>query len=503
MKLIKFFPITIIVVASCSNQNQHNQLTQRQMREDFEYTMQILYDCGATFHTKECVTGINPFDEARKVFEKNIDTVSTYLGFYEVMCRVLDCMRDLHTTIGEPHSFATHISNDIIEKNRDMEWEWGMGRLWGFDVRYIDGHYYCWNSPDILDDEKNIVDSIPVGTEILGMFGRDMQWLEQNTITPTGRWDKKDKRYILTGVLSKSYYGIYGKRTVQMRRVGSAEPEELDLTNRGVVFRGNGRYIGADTFKVDVFPNNMLYVRVPSMNSMGGKKLEPVIEKMAQLQGQNFKPNKAVVDIRGNGGGHDGTWYWLMSMLLPDTMKFVSQVVVPRTKTVADMFAMYPDMYPKMEEYMAFEHEFLPRNVEFAVLNDTLVLQPDSASLRYNGPIYLLVDDCIYSSAASFLTTINKMPNGISVGEPTGMYCGRGWTPFCFCMPNSQITFLVSPCADFTDVQQPEDLLHDRVKVEIVPSIAERAYECAYTGERYSYEYMSQHDTVFKYVMAQ
>ena len=45
--------------------------------------------------------------------------------------------------------------------------------------------------------------------------------------------------------------------------------------------------------------------------------------------------------------------------------------------------------------------------------------------------------------------------------------------------------------------------MHDHVKVEIAPSIAERAYECAYTGERYSYEYMSQHDTVFKYVMAQ
>lgn len=503
MRIIKLLPVFFIFVA-CTKQSEYPTLSQQQMREDFEYTMQMLHDCGATFHTKVYLTGINPFDEARKVFEKNIDTVSTYPGFYKVMCRVLDCMRDYHTTIGEPHSFATHISEDIIEKNRDMEWEWGMGRLWGFDVRYIDGHYYCWNNPDILDTAKNIIDSIPVGTEILGMFGRDMHWIEQNTITPTGRWDKKDKRYVVTGVLSKSYYGISSKRTIQLQRAGRAEPEEMDLTKRGVVFRGSGRYIDSDTFKVDVFPDKILYIRVPSMNAgKNGEKIEPVIEKMAQMQEQGFKPNKVVVDIRSNGGGYDGTWYWLMSMLLPDTMKYVSQVVVPRTKTVADMFAMYPDMYPLMEEYSPFEHEFLPRNMEFAVLNDTLILEPDSASLRYNGSIFLLVNDGIYSSAASFLTAINKMPNGISVGEPTGMYCGRGWTPFCFCMPHSKITFLVPPCADFTDVRTPEDIMHDHVKVEIAPSIAERAYECAYTGERYSYEYMSQHDTVFKYVMVQ
>ena len=93
---------------------------QQQMREDFEFTMQMLHDCGAIFHTMEYLTGINPFDEARRVFEANIDTVTTFKGFYDVMQCVLSCMCDMHTDFSAPDEDIVHISKEIKQKNEEL-----------------------------------------------------------------------------------------------------------------------------------------------------------------------------------------------------------------------------------------------------------------------------------------------------------------------------------------------------------------------------------------------
>ena len=484
----------ILVLAACAKQGQHPTLSKQQMREDFEYTMQMLHDCGAMFHTKEYLTGINPFKEARRVFEANIDTVTTFKGFYDVMQCVLSCMCDMHTDFSSPDEDIVHISKEIKQKNEEL-WEWQMSySMGGLPVKYIDGHYYCWYSPLTIwgGKPKNTIDTIPLGTKILGVNGYDMRWFEQNFITNSARWSVKDKHYVIDD-LSIPFKNI----TWQIIRPGSTEIENLSMEGVGTAIDGT-LYNDYSTHKVGVFPGDVLYIRVPLMDE---EDFEPVAQKLAQMHG--FKPSKVIVDVRRNQGGSDRTWMRLLSMLIAEPFELRNQLVLPRSQAVADMLALYPDRYPTMADFRPFTHQFLPSDVEFMVCENVRRIEPDSASLRYDGPIYLLVSDRIYSSTLAFLAAFNGLPNGISVGEPTGWYGGCGLNPFYFCMPNSQLTFRMEGFADFTDVQQPEDLLHDRVKVEIVPSIAERAHANAYTGERYSYEYMSQHDTVFKYVMAQ
>lgn len=484
----------MLFFASCGNNNSTTVLTQQQMWEDFEYTMQKLHDCGAMFHTKEYLTGINPFNEAQRVFEANIDTVTTFEGFYDVMQRVLSCMCDQHTGFSTPDESFVHISDEIKKRNEDL-WEWVMfNNMGGLAAKYIDGHYYCWYSPLMIRDRKNknIIDTLPLGTKILGINEHDMHWFEQNFTNNKYRWCTKDKHYVLDDILIP-----FESKTWQIQRPGCTEIENLNMVDAGTVINGT-LYKDYSTHKVEVFPGNVLYIRIPLMKV---QDFEPVAQKFAQMQG--FKPSKVIIDVRRNQGGSDLTWMRLLSLLIAEPFEMRNQLVLPRTKAVADMLALYPDRYNAMSDFKPFTHQFLPTDVEFMMCENVRCIEPDSASLRYDGPIYLMVSDRIYSSTLAFLAAFNRMPNGISVGEPTGWYGGCGLDPFYFCMPNSQLTFRMEAFADFTDVQQPEDLLHDRVKVEIVPSIAERAHANAFTGERYSYEYMSQHDTVFKYVMAQ
>lgn len=493
MKVNRFI-IFVVLSVSCGKQNNLNSLSQQQMREDFEYTMQMLHDCGATFHTKEYLTGINPFDEARRVFEANIDTVTTFKGFYDVMQRVLSCMCDMHTDLSTPDEDIVHISEKIRQKNEELL-EWGMSySMGGLPVKYIDGHYYCWYSPlTILDCKtRNTIDTIPLGTKILGIDGHDMRWFEQNFITNKARWSVSDKHYVIDDL-----WIPFKSKTWQIQRPGCSEVENLNMAEAMTCIAGT-LYKDYSTHKVEVFPSDVLYIRIPLMDV---EDFEPVAQKIVQMRG--FKPSKVIVDVRRNQGGSDCTWQRLLSLLIAEPFELRNQLVLPRSQAVADMLALYSDRYPTMADFSPFTHQFLPTDMEFMMCENIRRIEPDSASLRYDGPIYLLVSDRIYSSTLAFLAAFNRLPNGISVGEPTGWYGGCGLNPFYFCMPNSQLTFRMEGFADFTDVQQPEDLLHDRVKVEIVPSIAERAHANAYTGERYSYEYMSQHDTVFKYVMEQ
>lgn len=513
MKSHILFIVFLISVTSCTNKNQHSKLTQQQMREDFEYVIRVLYDVGASFHTKELVTGINPFNEARRVFEENIDTVTTFDGFYGVMHRVFCCMCDQHTALNAPHSYAMHISDEVRKKNEEF-WELAMDYLYaGHSIKNIDGCYYIVDTlflNDVPLDFKSrdymnhIVDTLPAGTEVLGMNGHDMQWFESRKIRNKARWSVSDKRYIITAIYPPDFYGLENDETLHIRRPNSSKVEYLNVDKYYVWSKGL-LYQDDDAFKLDVFPNDVLYIRIPAMNN---EKFQPIISKLKQMGG--FKPSKVIVDVRNNGGGSDFVWHNLLAMLLPDTMQSERLMVVRRSPAVdaglrSDSY--YSDYYaqlPPITGRPLFKHKFLPDNVDFALYSDkTLVIVPDSASLRYHGPIFLLMDDRCYSSTLNFLASFGQHPQCISVGEPTGWYGGAGLQPFCYCMPNSQLTFWVPSVVDFANVQQPEDLLHDRVKVEIVPSIAERAHANAFTGERYSYEYMSQHDTVFKYVMAQ
>ena len=510
-RFIKLLPI-FFFLAACTKQSQYPTLTQQQMREDFEYTMQVLYDVGTSFHTKELLTGINPFDEARRVFEENIDTVTTFEGFYGVMHRVLCCMCDQHTGLNPPHSYAMHIPDDVKKKNEAL-WEWAMDYIYGFSIKYIDGRYFVVDTMFFNDvpldfgarDFRNhIVDTLPAGTEILGMNGYDMRWFESQKINDKTRWNVNDRRYVISSIFDPYYYGIQGDGILHIRRPNSSEVQYLNNA-KNYAWSVGLRYQDHEVFKLDVFPNDVLYIRIPKMDN---KEFEPVISKLKQMRG--FKPSKVIVDVRNNGGGSDFVWHKLLAMLLPDTMRAERLMVVRRSAAVdaglkSDSY--YANFYAKetpITERPMFKHKLLPENVEFALYSDkALIIAPDSASLRYDGPVYLLLDDRCYSSTLNFLAAFGQHPQCVSVGEPTGWYGGAGLNPFCFCMPNSQLTFCVEAIADMTNVANPEDLLHDRVKVEIVPSIAERARANAYTGQRYSYEYMSQHDTVFKYVMAQ
>ena len=495
MRIIKLLPV-FFILGACTKQSQYPTLTQQQMREDFEFTMQMLHDCGAMFHTKEYLTGINPFKEAQRVFDANIDTVTTFKGFCDVMQCVLSCMCDQHTGFSTPNEDIVHISDEIRKKNEDL-WEWMMCySMGGLPVKYIDGHYYCWYVPLTIRDNKtrNTIDTLPLGTKILGIDGHDMRWFEQNLTTNSARWSRKDRHYVLDDLF---YSPFVDGKIWHIHRPGNCEAEDLDKEEASTCFSGT-LYKDHSTHKTEIFPGDVLYIRIPLMDV---EDFEPVAQKLAQMQG--FKPSKVIVDVRRNQGGSDRTWERLLSLLIAEPFEMRNQLVLPRSQAVADMLVLYSDRYPTMADFSPFTHQFLPTDMEFMMCENIRRIEPDSASLRYDGPIYLMVSDRIYSSTLAFLAAFNRLPNGISVGEPTGWYGGCGLNPFYFCMPNSQLTFRMEGFADFTDVQQPEDLLHDRVKVEIVPSIAERAHANAYTGERYSYEYMSQHDTVFKYVMAQ
>lgn len=203
----------------------------------------------------------------------------------------------------------------------------------------------------------------------------------------------------------------------------------------------NSRATGSLTVK-DVIDDKIGYMYLPEMSS-SEKDLEPVVEYI-----QTLKNHQAlIIDIRGNGGGSDGYWSNIVSRLIKEDVKtngymlFRSDNEVVKNYVDKRGIAIEPiDNLPKevkknapieVSQKFTGYSSFVERGI-----------QPYE-SINFDGNIYLLVDEFVYSSAESFAIFCKDSKLATIIGETT-KGDGGGYDPLIFNLKNSGLLVRMS-----------------------------------------------------------
>ncbi|MCA9769583.1 MAG: hypothetical protein KC485_12260 [Gemmatimonadetes bacterium] len=235
-----------------------------------------------------------------------------------------------------------------------------------------------------------------------------------------------------------------------------------------------------------------LYIGIPMMDE---DVVEGITASIDSLVRAGATIERIAIDIRGNGGGSDLTWRRVVSHLVDRDLAFALDLRMkdnPLTR----------GRYPRQPRPEATPIALLG-GVPYWVHNDDVVtFGPDSTSLRFQGPIYVLRDRYIYSSAGNFADFASQDPQFTTVGAPTDLVGGAQIEPLFFRLDHSGIVFRLEPALDFSGVRTLDDFAHNTVEVTITPSVEDLFLRSTFAGDIYDRDFLLEHDPLFRYVVA-
>ena len=180
---------------------------------------------------------------------------------------------------------------------------------------------------------------------------------------------------------------------------------------------------------------------------------------------------KIVIDVRGNEGGGDGFWMDLLSAIVKDTLTVQDKIALNANDPTIHFFkSEYPSEMVDEYEYMVIP--FLD-NKKMFVHSQFGTIDPDTNTLGFDGPIYILQDEKTFSSGHSFSSFAKHLEQLISVGVPTGDMVGFGFNPWHFQLDNSLYTFHFEPAIDLTGAEGWEDTFQCTPEIVVWPTIEE------------------------------
>lgn len=189
--------------------------------------------------------------------------------------------------------------------------------------------------------------------------------------------------------------------------------------------------------KTDIIvPDEVAYLKIHQMNSERIEKDGIIIR---DFFGKIKDYEKLIIDIRGNGGGHD--LYWMKNVIEPLTNEDLS---VENYLFLRDDYAKYfyehrEIIFSPVSELDKSALDSLPEEIKmdykYYNLSPRTIKSIDPVG--FNGKIYLLVDKYVYSSAESFAAFCKDSGFATLVGSITGGD-GIGLDPLLFYLPNSK-----------------------------------------------------------------
>ncbi len=246
--------------------------------------------------------------------------------------------------------------------------------------------------------------------------------------------------------------------------------------------------------RVELFAEQrVLYIGIPMMDEALVDSINAQVDAVVRA-GANF--DRIAIDIRGNGGGSDLTWRRILSHLTGRELQLALDL---RMKDTPAARTHYRHDAPPLANPVA-----LLGGVPYWVDNDNVIrFDPDSSSIAFKGPIFVLRDAYIYSSAANFATFANADPQLTTVGEATDLVGGSQMEPLFFKLDHTGLVFRLEPALDFSGVRTLSDFAHNEVEVEFPASVEDYHRRATYAGDLFDRAYLTGHDPLFRYVMSQ
>jgi hypothetical protein len=476
---------------------QNNNLSKQQMQTDIAFLVNAIKEIDPNLPIRQAVTSTNLYQELDSLADLS-ENINSFEEFYLLANKILQITQDQHnqfTTypsgIEENNFYITNVSNKLTG-SADEKYGMYVPCCGGIIcVQYINGKYFTFENLYTKQElPNNDTLLIPAGAEILAINNIPIKDYvnESRKIDNAIRWSSNNRSYYARCLYHPFFLtGKFENATATFSFDGNEKT--VNLVRLYVTGNVTTDY---HTFSVQYFDNDkMLYIRIPKMDY---QKIDTL--KSEVLKHKNTKINKVVVDIRNNGGGNDLVWESVLASIINKPIIAESKVYYKNTSIVRDyIINIRKEKIRKIFKLGDIEYFTTEKN-------ENNVIKSFKKSLNYDGKIYILVNEGIFSSSLAFVSVCKQSERLVTVGTPTGFMCGRSATPFFLSLPNSKLIFELVPCIDMSNNKtKPEDYYDFQAEIPVNLDVDFYVKEMSYKGKRYDKDFLYNHDPVFQKVL--
>lgn len=318
-----------------------------------------------------------------------------------------------------------------------------------------------------VDDFKYVYNVIKTGYPYLDVNKRlnDIDWLEnKDKYIKRIKNTESDEEFIeeMSSILSelnnKHTELIDNKNRYELFKKSYSNNNWYDFLNdKKVVDRydsintkikmPNDIFVKKELILEDIIKGKVGYMYLPAMSPQNGsidKDLKMIGDYINNLE----KHQVLIIDIRGNSGGSDRYWKGIVSKLIKNDIKIEGYRLYRNNNKIVKKYTNARNI--KLEPI-----ENLPVGVKKNAPEETLKNFSDfektsytintNNDLKFQGNIYLLIDEKVYSSSESFSMFCKETKLATLVGETTGGD-GGGIDPVLFELKNSGLIVRMSSC---------------------------------------------------------
>lgn len=362
---------------------------------------------------------------AREVREE-IDAPMDRLAFYRIASRLNELFVDGHTHLRVP----------------DPEWRAFVaqgGTVFPWPVRIVDGALTV-GEPDAPTDVRILsIDGIPAGEivdRLLSSRSGETRELKERFLEASfGRlfWAQygSSERFVVETTAGDGSIGIRTLSGVPPTGRTTGRTPEADTARIRLAWLADGRVAHLDV--------NTFDVRLSALR----EHLTGIFEEIAQGD-----PHHLVIDVRGNGGGDSQAGEMLLS--------FVSATLPPQTQRVeikasAEIKDYYRRLFPRGFRWISpsllhpvFRGLYATPEGEIFRYDFGGPVAAPERTVRYGGPVTVLIDERSYSSATMFAAGFKALERGRIVGRETGEPMIFYGDNYVFHLPNTRLEASVS-----------------------------------------------------------
>ena len=507
--ILTIFTLTITFVCisqttKTSSLNSDLMLSEKQMLEDIDSLQNHIKTAGVHSVLNKYLKGIDldsHFNTYRKSINKNTTTTEFALMVDQLLNLVQDGHANLITNKDNFNAIKRHVKrkklvfdtlafkyakiyDDFFETfNPDLE----------LPIKYIDGKYFI----TVPFKYNNII--FDAGLEVIECNSQPIAKILPTLISEVFamRWDLKNKTYYKNTFYKAKRFITQGKINLGFKnKSGRIIRQEFNFKDRVNLLKEPVRRIGyftQNTKKVFYFKKEeILYLRVPKMSRNTKDYYNNKIDSIHNLYG---KISKVVLDIRGNGGGTDRCFTNILKHIVSKPVNQPYKVAFPKNNFSVSYFDIQPT------DNIGVEKNPLLGNTPFYIYEAHKTIKPDSNSINFDGNIFVLQDEFIFSASGNLSALAKSNSNIITIGNITGKACGNQASPAYFSLPNSKLMFRLEPMLDFSSVTKIEDIFHDEVTHYLPQTLENYQRQIFSKQDIYSMEFLRAYDPLFKMVI--
>jgi hypothetical protein len=498
MNKATYLSLFFFIISNISfSQSIDDYFSQRKMQKDLEIFKNIRLKANSglyKYRTKEQIDSIYNWAE------KEINNLSTYRDFYNLISTLTDYEGSLHN-----NTFFPEKRFETIKKE--------YSGYFPFPVKIIENKV-------LLNFQT---DKIPLGVEIVSINDRRISDIIPNTYKfyTTDGINKTGKQIGINGSFSKYYRYLFGlekefkisfktksldtKKTVIVKSVGYSDYRK-NFKNRHSKPFDRLQYEGPNKDEIYNYKQINKNTGILTVNSFDIGGNEEATEHKIYIKWldsifvniKNIGIKNLIVDLRNNGGGTDPndviTYSYLTSRKFQESKQvWINFNKIPLLKYYDSPIPAFlrPLGIGKFNRY--FQKRFpTEKDGKYYIskeTNEMKVREPNKNA--FTGNIYLLISPRVASAGSLFSAMVAGNENTITIGEETmgGYYGHNGHTSFEYILPKSKIGIEFSIDNIEQDVPKKINQFYNR---GIIPD-----YDVTQTYE----DYLNQKDTQMDFTL--